>query len=207
MSRPITTILLFFSLTLQGQKSINLKNPSFEDKIKCCDPPIGWYNCGPSEESPTDVQPGMFQVTLPASDGSTYLGMVVRDNNTVEAVGQRLSEPLVAGKRYRLNVALARSEIYLSYSRITGKEANFATPVLLRVWGSSRGKCDKDEMLYQTPLITTTHWKDYELILEPQKANCTYLILEASYSTQTPEALSYNGNLLLDNLSLQALEY
>ncbi|HND88928.1 MAG TPA: hypothetical protein PK971_11400, partial [Saprospiraceae bacterium] len=65
MSRPITTILLFFSLTLQGQKSINLKNPSFEDKIKCCDPPIGWYNCGPSEESPTDVQPGMFQVTLP----------------------------------------------------------------------------------------------------------------------------------------------
>jgi len=199
-------VILAFSLALQGQNTIRLQNPSFEDKVKCCDPPTSWYYCGPSEESPTDIQPGIFQVTLPASDGNTYLGMVVRDNSTVEAVGQRLPEPLMAGKRYRLSIALARADIYTSYSRKTGKEANYNTPVLLRVWGSSRGKCDRDELLYQTPLITATRWADYELVLEPQKADCTYLILEAYYSTKTPKELHYNGNLLVDNLSLQTLE-
>lgn len=199
-------IFFAFSLSLQGQSTIRLQNPSFEDKIKCCDPPTGWYNCGPSDESPTDIQPGMFKVTLPAFDGDTYLSMVVRDNSTVEAIGQRLPEPLRIGSQYRLRVQLARSDIFLSLSRTTGDEANYSTPVMLRVWGGGNSSCDQKELLGQTPLITATRWLDYELVLEPQEADYTYLILEAYYSTKTPKELHYNGNLLVDNLSLQHLE-
>lgn len=183
---------------------LRLNNPSFEDTRKCCDPPAGWYNCGPSDESPTDIQPGMFQVTLPARDGDTYLGMVVRDNNTVEAIGQRLPELLRIGKQYLLRAHLARSEMYLSLSRATGDEANYATPVMLRVWGGSESSCDRRELLGQTPLVTTSMWREYELFLEPQYNDYEYLILEAYY--KTPVLFPYNGNLLVDNLSLHLLE-
>jgi hypothetical protein len=92
----------------------------------------------------------------------------------------------------------------LSLSRSTGDEANYSTPVMLRVWGGNDNWCDKEELLFQTPLITTTSWREHELLLEPQNSNYTYLILEAYY--KTPVLFSYNGNLLVDNLSLQKLE-
>lgn len=183
---------------------ILLENPSFEETPKCCEPPRRWANCGPEVETPTDIQPGFFSVTLPAAHGDTYLGMVVRDNNTVEAIGQRLPEPLQVGKKYLLRAHLARSQMMLSLSRSTGDEANYTTPVMLRVWGGNDNWCDKEELLFQTPLITTTSWREHELLLEPQNSNYTYLILEAYY--KTPVLFSYNGNLLVDNLSLQKLE-
>lgn len=183
---------------------IPLGNPSFEDIPKCCTAPTDWHNCGPPEESPTDIQPGFFQVALPAQHGDTYLSMVVRDNNTVEAIGQRLPEPLRVGTQYLLRAHLARSEFFLSLSRTTGDEANYATPVMLRVWGGSNNPCNQKELLAQTPLVTTPVWREYELLLEPLNNDYEYLILEAYY--KTPVMFSYNGNLLVDNLSLQLLE-
>jgi len=196
--------ILAFSLTLQGQGLIKLENPSFEDFRNCCTMPKGWENCGPSDESPPDIQPGFFQVTLPAADGDTYLSMVVRDNNTVEAIGQPLSEPLRIGKQYLLRANLARSDLFLSLSRTTGDEANYNTPVMLRVWGGSDSSCDQKELLGQTPLVTTPTWREYELLLEPQYGNYLFLILEAYY--KTPVLFPYNGNLLVDNLTLQILD-
>jgi len=198
----ISPIVLVSRTLTKGE--IVLKNPSLEGEPKCCTVPPGWTSCGGAGESPPDIQPGVFLANTPAAHGKTYVGMVVRDNNTVEAIGQRISSPLEAGGRYALRISLARSEMYLSLSRMTGNEANYTKPVVLRVWGSRDSLCERNELLYQTPPISTPRWQGYELLLSPQKDTYNYLLLEAYY--QEPKKGPYNGNILIDNVSLHKIE-
>lgn len=186
------------SATQAGQEP-QLENPSFDGVQSCNTVPDPWYNCGPTEETPPDIQPGCFQVTTTAAVGKTYMGLVVRDNNTWESLGQRLPVPLQKGRTYVLSSFLARSALYLSNSRLTGEGANYATPVVLRVWGGS-DYCDRAELLAESPLITNTEWQEYDLNLTTSKDNINFLTLEAYY--KTPKAFSYNGNLLIDNVIL-----
>ncbi len=180
------------------EELIYFTNPSFEDLPKCCEAPTGWYNCGKTEESPPDIQPGSFQVTKTPSHGETYLGLVVRDNETWEGVGQRLSVPLELNECYEFSLDLCRAELYLSLSRTTGEEVNYATPAKIRVWGGM-GYCDKREMLYETPLITTNRWLTYNFRLSPKKGSYAFLLIEAYF--KTPTLFPYNGNILIDNAS------
>jgi len=198
---PIVTITDTFEI--KAGDFIALNNPSFEDTPRCCTPPDGWISCGPADESPTDIQPGFFNVWSPAADGKTYLGMVVRDNNTTEAVTQRLSKRLLNGHTYELKAALAHSKILTSFSRTTGEEVQYKTPVVLRIWGGER-LCSKTELLAESPPISNIDWENYTFQFTPQTTRCNYLILEAYYSNLTTQ--SYNGNLLVDNLSLQLLK-
>jgi len=194
-----TGIALAVPLALFAQQKevlIPLTNPSFEGIPKCCEAPSGWYNCGESGESPPDIQPGFFQVTKAPSHGDTYMGLVVRDNETWEAVGQRLPQPLENNECYEFSVDLCRAELYLSLSRTTGDEVNYASPAKIRVWGGM-GYCDKREMLYETPLITTTRWLTYTFRIHPKKGSYPFLLIEAYY--KTPTLFPYNGNILLDN--------
>ncbi|MEM0932319.1 MAG: hypothetical protein AAGJ12_07625, partial [Bacteroidota bacterium] len=98
--------------------SVMINNPSFEDLPRNGSPPRGWYDCGFAAESPVDIHPigygGDFGVKTKAYEGLTYMGMIVRDNDTWESVGQRLNKPLQKGMKYTLNVALARSPLYES---------------------------------------------------------------------------------------------
>lgn len=179
----------------QNESPIYLVNGSFEDIPRAGDPPTGWYNCGPQAESPPDVQPGFFEVNKPAQHGSTYLGLVVRDNETVESVSQRLARPLEEGKCYTWSVQLCRAELYSSQSRKTGELTNYATPAKLRIWGGS-GYCNKKELLAETAAITNTRWLQYDFRLQP-KQTATYIIVEAYF--KTPILFYYNGNILMDN--------
>lgn len=181
---------------LLAQKEIPLNNASFEDAPTAGKTPQGWYNCGAPEETPPDIQPGAFGVTKAPNHGKTYVGLVVRDNETNEAIGQRLTRPLEANECYEFSVDLCRSETYISLSRTTGEMVNYATPVVLRIWGGN-GYCDKGEMLYETNVITTTRWLTYTFRLHPKRGNHSYLTIEAYY--KTPTLFPYNGNVLLDN--------
>lgn len=193
-------LLLFFIPAGWGQEVIPLENPSFEDTPEAAKIPSGWYDCGGVRETPPDVQPGAFGVDLEPYDGDTYLGLVVRDENTWEAVGQELPEPLLKDSVYELRIYLTRSELYLSVSKLTGQEANYATPVMLRVWGGVR-YCEEDELLATSPIISHTEWKEYVLELKPAERNkYDFITLEAYY--KTPVLFPYNGNILLDNCSL-----
>lgn len=187
-----------FPCLLFAQKEIRLDNPSFEDTPAHSQTPQGWFNCGHPGESPPDVQPGAFNVTRPPSHGRTYLGLVVRDNETNEAVGQRLSAPLEANRCYEFTLDLCRSEIYFSLSRTTAQPANYSDSVVLRIWGG-RGYCQKSELLCKTETITHVQWRPYHLQLRPKYGNYHYLTIEAFY--KTPTLLPYNGNILLDNAS------
>ena len=197
-----TLLLSLFFLPLiglaQDKAVIELANPSFEDVPKCCEPPKGWFNCGSNGETAPDVQPGSFQVNKAPNDGQTYLGLVVRDNETWEAIGQRLPASMEQGKCYEFSIFLARAELYLSLSRTTGEEVNYATPVRLRLYGGN-GFCDKRELLAQSAVIKHDRWIQYNFMLKPKKGNYSYLVLEAYYNT--PILFPYNGNVLMDNAS------
>lgn len=195
----IVGVALAIPLSLSAQQKdgpIPFTNPSFEGVPKCCEAPSGWYNCGKSEESPPDIQPGFFQVTKAPSNGDTYVGLVVRDNDTWEAIGQRLPRPLEINECYEFSLDLCRAELYLSLSRTTGDEVNYASPAKIRVYGGM-GFCDQRELLYETPLITTTRWLTYTFRLTPKKGTYSFLYIEAYY--KTPTLFPYNGNILMDN--------
>lgn len=185
--------------TLLAQSGvITLNNPSFEDLPRHSSAPQYWSDCGFPNESPPDVHPDfVFAVSKPAFDGNTYLGMVTRDNDTYERVGQQLNKPLQRGICYEFSIKLARSLSYLSISRETNVQANYTSPVKLRIWGGF-GHCDRKQLLGESPLVNNPDWQEYFFKLEPDAAY-THIVLEAYY--KTPTLFPTNGNLLVDDAS------
>ncbi len=192
-------ILLFSTKISLAQATIRLKNPSFEDTPKSGQVPSGWKNCGQAFESPPDTQPDpTFGVTTPAYHGKTYMGLVVRDNDTWEQAGQALSDELVQGQCYRFSLWLARSGTYRSRSRMTGRRASYTTPVVLRIWGGN-AQCEKKELLAVTDPVFTLEWQEYSFVIAPIKGNYSHIIIEAYYKERYGDA--YNGNILVDHAS------
>ena len=210
-------ILLAFVSRLGAQDApIKLNNPSFLDVAHAGGDqfnrgPRGWQDCGAFGETPPDVQPNpniafgdrpFFDVTLPAQDGPTYMGMVVRDNDTQEAVSQRLMTPIEGGKCYEMSLFLARSKTYLSQARSKDgsgetEMVDFTKAIKIRIYGGN-SYCQKAELLGETPLVKNTDWKEYNLRFEPT-TNHRFILIQAFY--KTPTLFPYNGNVLVDNLS------
>ncbi len=206
-------LFLFILVILVGNKSlaqndgtIILQNASFEDIPTCCKPPNGWTDCGFKGETPPDIQPALdqnnkpfFGVTQKAFDGETYMGMVVRENETYERVSQQLIKPLEKGSCYTFSIMLCRSDTYLSASN--RNEPNnlkqFTEPIHLKIWGGD-AHCNQKELLAVSPLIENTDWEEYEFEFQAQ-SELNYIILEAFY--KTPLLFPYNGNVLLDKAS------
>ncbi len=190
--------------TQTDEQPIPLDNPSFEVFPRLSFTPSGWYDCGFPGESEVDVHPvpeSEFQVDKTAHAGNAYMGMVVRKNDTYEAVGQRLKRPLQGGKCYEFTMHLARSATYLSAQSGSNpltpqQKVNFATPAKLRIWGGN-GYCAKQELLAESSLIINTRWLEFNFRFEPA-SNYSYIVFEAYY--KTPTMFPYNGNILLDNL-------
>ncbi len=186
---------------------IVLSNPSFEDQphvgTEGGKGPRGWDDCGKYGETAPDVQPSppgidpFFGVRLQAHDGKTFVGMVVRDNDTYEAISQRLRKPMEGGKCYNFSISLAHSDVYKSISRKTNQPVDYVEGAVIRIWGGS-GKCSKLEMLDESPKITNTEWLNYNFRLEPAR-NYSYILIEAFW--KTPVMFAYNGNILIDNAS------
>jgi hypothetical protein len=197
--------LLVLASSASAQGANMLYNGSFEDTPHCCTAPKGWTNCGPPDETAPDIQPGLFEVELEPNDGNTYLGMVVRDNDTREAVGQKLRVPLIKDSYYLFSVTLAQSDKYISLSRATREVANYNIPVVLKVYGGSdqNEHCSTDELLLTIPYIDHTYWEEYEFFIQPKQTH-QYIKLEVDWAPQFRDLDMdpYNGNLLLDNCSL-----
>ena len=184
---------------------ISLSNASFEDAPRQGHPPRGWYDCSFSSESPVDVHPASlfkadsayFGVNHRAFDGNTYLGMVVRDNETYEAVSQRLQGgPLRAGKCYTFSIYLARESGYYSLSRTSDSRqpVNYATPAKLRIFGGM-GYCNRGEVIAESAPVKNEEWLQDNFRLEPKRDH-SFIVIEAYY--KTPVLFAYNGNILVD---------
>lgn len=184
--------------TVQDAPMIVLRNASFEDMPRNSAPPRGWIDCGDPLETPPDVHPDpefAFRVSKPAFHKNTYLGMVTRENETFEAVGQKLTQSFLPDQCYELRINLARSEVYLSASRRSNQPSNYVNPIVLRVWGGY-SICDRGQLLGQSNPVKNFDWQEYRVKLEPERAY-THLILEVYYKPQS--MIPYNGNILLDN--------
>ncbi len=213
---PFTLFFLICFHISFSQKTIELKNPSFEDM-----PHAGsrntliseWKNCGElyfQDESPPDIHLSydlhesttdhFFGVKKYASDGNTFLGMVVREDDTFEAVSQKLRKKLEAGKCYSFSIDLSRSLDYTSpYSPImeVSNTKKFITPTVLSIFGSSKS-CDHEELLAQSIPIANRKWETYNFVFRPTNSY-KHIMLEAFYDESL--GVAYNGNLLLDNAS------
>ncbi len=199
------TVLLYTVFNLNAQQEIKLMNPSFEDpsmdvkedKPLCCKAPRGWYACGGADLNTPDAQPGNFEVTLPATDGGYYLGMVTRDNDTWEGISQRLKTPLTGGNCYSFSLKASHSADLVSDSRRTGRPAKYDKPVKIRIWAGN-GYCQKLQLLDESPVINHTYWKQYNFRFEPIRSY-GHITIEVFYKTPAP--IPYNGNILIDDAS------
>jgi hypothetical protein len=189
--------LLFFEKII-GQDNFILKNPSFEDDIPAAGTvPGDWLDMGAPGETPPDIQPGWFSVKLEAHDRWQYLGLVVRDNNTWEGVGQELDGFLEKDSTYTFSVWLARSNAYQSISRLTMQEANYINPTILKIWGVNT-ETREEELLAESTAVSHSQWTLYTFTLKPTVADFDEIDLMAYYS---PGFEKTNGNLLIDNCS------
>lgn len=78
-----------------SQEIIRLVNPSFEAEPaegRLNGPmPKGWIDCGFPLQSTPDIHPvqnSLFGVDTPPRHGQSYLGLVVRENESWEMIGQ-----------------------------------------------------------------------------------------------------------------------
>ena len=203
------SLILIFSFIGRGatQEVIKLQNPSFEDVPRAgtgSTPPIqGWNDCGISRfpaETPPDIHPvatGAWGVSKEAYDGSTYLGMVVRNNDSWESLSQALSTPILAGTCYSFSAFISKSERYRSGTKRSDTLENFDRPAVLMIWGGDFF-CEKGELLGESPPIANTSWKKFNFLFQPQKTH-KFITIEAFY--KTPILESYNGHVLVDDLS------
>lgn len=196
--RVTLTLSLPFNLLAQKDAPIILTNPSFEDVPRASSTPSGWYDCGQMKDSPPDVQPGSWEVSTAPKHGSSYLGLVVRDNETWESVGQRLSRPMEINQCYELSMDLSKAPKYLSKSPMSIDVVDFATPACILIWGGN-GYCAKSELLAKSTIINHSRWVGYNFRLSPTKGNYSFILIEAYY--KTPVLFPYNGHVLVDNLS------
>lgn len=219
----IIPVLVFLGILPEinaQDRDINLRNPSFEGiphigNLRLANRIMGWNDCGLRKfpgESPPDLQPGFFSCDKDAFDGRSYIGLVVRDNDTWESVSQSLSAPMESGKCYSFSLYLSKSKDYLSPARNTGimvEEAeskgeevqfiNHNTPCVLRIWGGqSACQSSKTELLAETDVIDNLNWEEFEFKLEPTQEH--YFITLEAY-VKTPSLFPYNGHVLIDNLS------
>lgn len=201
ISFTLLIIAVFTPLRAQETQVIYLENPSFEDQPRAGKTPSGWTDCGHSQESPPDIQPyGGFNVTRPAQDGRTFIGLVSRDNKTWEAVAQRLTEPLKQGACYKFSLQACKSNIYISPTRKNQSQpTNFNKGLVLRVWGGNN-YCDRAELLDELKEpVEHSDWREYQFEFTPVNNDYSFICIEAYY--KTPTFSWYNGNILIDNAS------
>ena len=211
-------VLFISSLPLMGQTSsdtIKLNNPSFEDVPHAGTETSyirGWQDCGATffrGETPPDIHNGLdpasknvlnlyFGVNKKSSDGNTFLGFVVRENDTYESVSQRLSRPLEAGSCYTFSIDLSKSSTYISPYPETASSQYYIKPVVLRIYGGV-SSCSKRELLAESTEIDHDDWKTYTFEFKPTQEH-RYIVVSAFY--KVPNLFPYNGNLLLDNASV-----
>jgi len=226
MKNAFILFLILFTCSLNAQQIIELNNPSFEDLPRASKTPISWIDCHQFLESPTDIQPGFFEVEMEAQEGETYLGMVVKNNNTWESIAQELNSPLLKSQPYVFNIYLARSPSFLAQDRKDDVEGgsisnvrlirdednpyemiNYTEPTILRVWGGNDFN-DKRQLLTQTAPIYNNSWEKYTLEFVPEEY-WKYIMLEVYYSEDREG--EYCGNLMVDNCSevrpIDLLEY
>jgi hypothetical protein len=179
----LAVCLVGLAVQAWGQNGkIPWRNASFEGSPQASASPVGWFSKSPG--STPDILPGAWGIAFSAHDGLTCLGLVTREDGTVEDVGQTLTQTLKANVCYKFSIYLAHATQYVGYNH----------PIRLRVWGGN-GQGSKEVLLASSPLIDHSGWKPYVLQFIPPR-EIRSLTFEAYYAPGV--FFHYKGNILLD---------
>ena len=175
-----------FAMLVQPGTVIPVRNPSFEDDAPTqSKSPKGWQSITPG--STPDILPGAWGIQFAAQDGKTCVGLVSREDGSVEDISQGLPETLKSGTCYTFSIHLAHASKYVGFNH----------PLRLRIWGSaSRGK--KEVLLTSSKLIDHNEWRKYSFQFVPTR-DIRFITLEAGYGPGI--SFTFKGNFLRDNVS------
>jgi trimeric autotransporter adhesin len=195
MRKIILTFLaiLFLALTNIYGQTITFQNPSFEGTpgTPHVSPPF-WNNCQPG--TTPDTQPGCWGVTLPPSNGNSYIGLCNQTSgNWHEGTTQTLISPLVAGTTYSFTVDLA----------ITNSTDGGITPgcIEMQVFANMGGNsgCDESYLCWSSGNVANLTWQTY-LVTFTATQNWT-TILFMSHNLECSDS----PYIIMDNLNGSSL--
>jgi len=162
---------------------LNVINPSFDGPKKAHHTPDPWSTCGITP----DTQPGSWGITLPPSDGSSYVGFVQGGPTWLEGASQKLSGPMIAGQEYSFTVDLAISP--------PGAGGGIVTAPSLLVIHGAMNICQRTELLWTSPLVSnSSSWKTFEVTFTPTQ-NWTHIFFSI------PLNAPYLSYIMLDNIT------
>lgn len=153
---------------------LNWQNPSFEGTAGTphVTPPL-WDICQPG--TTPDTQPGCWGVTLPPSNGSSYIGLVEQPSGSwYEGASQLLSSPMIAGTTYTFTMDLATIDPSVDW----GSTGIYPGCVELQIWGNMGGNsgCDESYLCWSSGNITNfASWQTHTVTFTPT-ANWTNLL-------------------------------
>lgn len=130
-------------------------------------------------------------------DGWTYLGLVIRYNDTYESLSQALPSPLKANTCYSFSAALAKSDAYVSATARSIRPESFTHPAVLNIWGGNQF-CSHAELLATTTPVDHSDWSYYDFIFRP-KEDFKCITIEAYYDSAMFKP--YNGHIMVDAMS------
>lgn len=178
-------LLIFSFIAILSSMSVSAQNaftnPSFEGPQGMGIVPAPWIKCmkGTSTTTP-DTQPNQFGITMPPSDGNTYISVLSGNSTaTPEALSQNLFCPLKAGNRYSFTIDIAFDS------------ANFGGA--LEIW-AGMGTCTKTQLLASLTPTANNVW---------QKKTVTF-IATSNWTSITFTGKTITGGskfILFDNLS------
>ncbi|HVI48428.1 MAG TPA: gliding motility-associated C-terminal domain-containing protein [Chitinophaga sp.] len=168
-------------------QDIPLKNPSLEGVPGQNKVPSSWIV---GSKTP-DTQPGIFEVTLPASDGSTYIGLH-SGPDWLEAIAQEVF--MKGGRSYALSFDLAFTPEY-AYKACYGNMAIYG--------GDLPG--DTAELLWVSGRYEHTSWRRYNAVIRPKK-DYRYISFWADYSLTCTKS-AHGSVVLIDNISSSLRQY
>lgn len=185
------TGVLLLTGVFTGTAQSCYQNPSLEGTSQPHVVPAPWVACYGSP----DTQPGQWGITLPPSDGSTYVSFLQSGwaaNGYTEGMTQLLVPCMVAGQTYTFNVDLAHTPIY-----------NTADPngcySSLIVYGGSTS-CAQTEILWTSGSFTHTNWQTYTITFTPTQNWC-YLSF-APYFINVCGSTGFDYiNCMMDNIT------
>jgi gliding motility-associated-like protein len=184
----LRVMLLWVCILLQSARSnvfsqhIPVTNPSLEGIPAERKAPPGWKPLRTS-----DIQPGIYDITQPASQGSTYVGLHSGHNYT-EGISQRLAGKVKSGYQYSTSFDLAFAPLY-AYDACYGN---------LAIYGGNR-EGELKELLWSSGNFYHTEWTRHSASFTPA-ADYTCLTFVAYYPDKCNKSM-HGSALLIDNLA------
>jgi gliding motility-associated-like protein len=180
--KPILNIVFILLPFITNAQDIKLANPSLEGTSAEAKTPASWFI---TDRTP-DIQPGIYNISLPASEGTSYVGMYA-DYSLQEGMSQQLTQKLDSGKTYYISFDLAYPPTY--YQTIT-----YGSFIIYG--GNTKG--EKNEVLWESGIFYNQQWKKYTAVFTPAQ-NYSYLVF-SPYKVE--KDAKYNTvAVLVDNFS------